>query len=333
MSSSTSFGSGTFGSGPLGTAPFMDVQDIINNVLYATGHSNPATEDTKREAVLQFINNTYQEICMGKHYAWMFATYDISIFGPNQTGTISATNNDATITGVGTLFSANDVKAKLAVTSVNSVYNVSSITSQTELELETKWANDDVADSTFKLYNVQYQMPTEVGDIRAMVLDELQRKLIPVGPQQLRIMQSRDPLREGPPTHFALIRRDVDDDGVYAEFFPMPDKDYNIHIDYTVRILKLDDVADCYPIIPDKYRAVLFYGALAQFYRYLKNAPLAADANRDFMRTMMTLKNDTQLTDSKLVIKNARNYRARSRLKRIKAGGGFQDRTTFGRDD
>lgn len=333
MSSSTSFGSGTFGSGPLGSAPFFDMQSLISAVLRTTGHSNPTQETTKRAAILQFCNNTYQEICMGKHWAWMFATYDISIFGPNETGTVSATNNLQTITGTGTAFDATDVKAKLYVEGVNSVYNVSEVDSTTSLTLETKWANDDVADAAFKLYKVQYRLPVEVDQIRAMVIDELNLKLVPVGNQEFRRLQAENPTLEGCPRYYTLIRRDVDDDGQFVEFFPMPDRDYNVHLDYSVRILGLEDSDDCYPIIPDRYRVVLFYGALAQFYRYMNDTTSAQLADADFKRTFFRLQNDTQLTDSRLQIKNARNYKNQSRLRRLFSGRGFMDRYTFGRWD
>jgi hypothetical protein len=333
MSSSTSFGSGTFGSGPLGTAPFFDMQSLISAVLRTTGHSNPTQETTKRAAILQFCNNSYQEICMGKHWAWMFATYDISIFGPNTTGTVSATNNIQTITGVGTAFDATDVKAKLYVESVNSVYNVSEVDSTTSLTLETKWANDDIADAAFKLYKTQYRLPVEVDQIRAMVIDELNLKLVPIGTQELRRLQSENPTLEGCPRYYSLIRREVDDDGQFVEFFPMPDRDYNVHLDYSVRILGLEDSDDCYPIIPDRYRVVLFYGALAQFYRYMNDTTSAQLADADFKRTFFRLQNDTQLTDSRLQIKNARNYKNQSRLRRLFSGRGFMDRYTFGRWD
>lgn len=332
MSSSTSFGSGVFGSGPLGTAPFFDVKSLIDGVLYATGNSNPAQETTKRAAILQFLNNSYQEICMGKHWAWMFATYDIPVFGPSETGTISATNNDATITGVGTLFQSTDVKGRFVVPTVNSTYNVLSITSALSLELETKWANDDIDDVDYKIFHVQYKLPNTVDQVRSMVLDELNRKLVPVGNQEFRVMQASNPQLSGAPEVYTLIRRDVDDDAVYVEFYPMPDRDYNLHIDYSVRILRLDDSDDCYPIIPDRYRVVLYYGALAQFYRYLKNETSAQLADADFKRTFFRLQNDTQLTDSKLKIKSARSYRNRARGRSLFAGRGFQDRYTFGRD-
>jgi hypothetical protein len=331
MSSSTSFGSGVFGSGDLGTAPFFDTEALVTGVLVATGHSDPADETTKRAAILQFLNNTYQEICMGKHWSWMFATYDIPLFGPETTGTISATNNDATITGTGTLFQSTNVKGRLVVNTVNSTYNVLSITSATSLELETKWANDDVTDVNYSIFQVQYQLPNTVDQIRSIVLDELNRKLVPVGPQEFRVIQAQNPQLSGPPEFYTLIRRDVDDDAVYAELYPMPDRDYNLHIDYSVRILRLDDDADCYPIIPDRYRVVLYYGALAQFYRYLKNETSAQLADADFKRTFFRLQNDTQLTDSKLRIKSARNYRNRSMARSLFAGRGFQDRYTFGR--
>lgn len=333
MSSSTSFGTGVFGSGPLGTAPFFDVESMIDAILTSTGHSTPSMEPTKRRAILQFMNNSYQEICMGKHWAWMFATYDISVFGPNTTGTISATNNDETITGVGTTFSANDVKGRFVAVGQNSTYNVSDITSATSIELETKWAGDDISDNDFKIYRQQYKLPKEVDQIRSLVLDELNIKLVPVGTQEFRRLQAADPLREGFPAYYTLIRRDVDDDAVYAEFYPLIDRDYNLHIDYSVRILKLEDSDECFPIIPDRYRVVLFYGALAQFYRYMNNETSAALADADFKRTFFRLQNDTQLTDSRLQIKGARNYKNRSRMRRLFAGRGFQDRFTFGRDN
>jgi hypothetical protein len=306
---------------------------MITAVLRTTGHSSPTNEITKRAAILQFINNSYQEICMGKHWSWMFASYDFSLYGPNETGTLSATNNDATITGLGTVFNANNVKGRLFVEGVNSVYNVLSITSNVSLELETKWANDDITGASFKIFNTQYRLPPEVDQLRSIVLDELNIELVPVGTQELRRLQASDPTLSGPPRYYSLARREVDDDGQFVEFWPMPDRDYNVHIDYSVRILGLEDSGDCYPIIPDRYRVVLFYGALAQFYRYMNDATNAQLADADFKRTFFRLQNDTQLTDSRLQFKNARNYKNRSRLRRLFSGRGFMDRYTFGRWD
>lgn len=330
MSSSTSFGSGTFGSGPLGSAPFYDTKDLIDAVLYTTGHKSPSLETTKRAAVLQFLNNSYQEIVMGRHWAWMFATWDISLNGPYDTGTIAATNGDETITGVSTVWSTNQLKGRLVIEGQASTYSVATVNSPTSLELETVWSGDDIeAGTAYKIYAVQYQLPDVVDQVRAMVIDEINLKMIPLGTQEFRIMQSRNPLMEGPPRYYTLIRRDIDDDGVYAEFYPMPDKDYNIHIDYSVRILKLDDEEDCYPIIPDRYRVVLYYGALKQFFRYLNDDQKSMAADKDYQMALRRLENDTQLTDSRLVITPQRKYRRRLR----RFGPGFQDRYTFGRWD
>lgn len=333
MSSSTSFGSGVMGSGPLGTAPFFDVKALIDAVLRATGHSSPASETTKRAAVLQFINNTYQEVCMGKHWAWMFSTWDISLFEPEEAGTVSVVNGDETVTGVASEFNATHIKGKFVLAGKQSIYSVASITSALSLELETKWAGDDESDADFKIYKTQYELPSTVDQIRSLTNDENNLKLLPLGNQEFRQLQQRNPAREGPPTHYTLMRRDVDDDAIYMEVYPNPDKDYNLHLDYSVRILKLDDSDDCYPIIPDRYRVVLFYGALSQMYRYMNKSEQAALADRDFQRTFLRLQNDTQLTDSRLRFKPARNYRQRTFQRGLRRGRGFQDRTTFGRDD
>lgn len=331
MSSSTSFGSGTFGSGALGSAPFFNTKDLIDSVLTTTGHASPAQETRKRAAILQFLNNTYQEVVMARHWRWLYATYDFSIFGPNSTGTVSATNNDQTITGTGTAFDSTDLKGKLVIDNVQSVYNVSSVASTTSLELDTKWAGDSVSDSSFKIYKAQYKLAAEVDQILNMTNDAIGLKMIPLGYQELRRLQQQDPTSSGAPRYYSLIRRETDDDSQYIEVFPYPDKDYNIHIDYTVRILKLEDSEDVYPIVPDRYRVVLFYGALAQFYRYLNDPQGEANAKQDFGRVFVRLQNDTQLTDPKVIIKPARNYRNRA-LRYARSTKGFQNRDTFGRD-
>lgn len=330
MSSSTAFGSGVFGSGPLGSAPFFDVKAIIDAVLYTTGHSSPASETTKRRAILQYINNSYQEIVFSHNWRWMYASYDISMFAPYETGSVNVTNNSATITGVGTVFSSNYLRAQFSLKSKNIVYNVLSISSPTSLTLQTKYAEDDETEVSFQLALASYKLPTEADQIKIMAIDNINLRLIPLGEEDFAIMKSKDPSRLGTPRYYSLKKRETDDDAQYVEVYPAPDKDYNVHLTYSVRIFRLDDSASCYPIIPDRYRVVLYYGALMQFYRYTKDLDNAALAQRDFERSLVRLQNDTQTTDNRLRIVPAREYRGRLNRRYFR---GYLDRYDFGRFD
>jgi hypothetical protein len=310
MSSSDSFGSGVVGTSSLGTNPFYNVAEIIDNVLYATGHSTPANETTKRAALLTFVNNTYQRVCMGQFWRWMHAAYDFNLKAPYSTGTVNCTLDDATVTGNSTLWTAN-IAAKdiFYATSSSTVYHVSEVTTNTSLELETRFCEDTDTALSYVIARNQYKLPKETDNIKSLVVDS-RYKVRLVGTDDFSLIKSKDPTRSGPPQVATLIRRDTDDDFVYMEVYPYPDKAYQCHIEYTVRILRLDDEETCYPIIPDRYRAVLFYGALSEFCgTILKDPTRAALAKADFESMWLAMKNDKQITDQMPVMMPARNYK------------------------
>jgi hypothetical protein len=314
MSSSSSFGSGVFGSSALGTQPFFNTSSLIDAILYATGHGSPANETSKRRAITQFINNKYQEIITGTHWRWLKAAYDVNFEAPYDTGTISVTNGDYTVTGASTSWNAGNVTAKrlLWLNSSETVYHVASLTNSTSLELESEFSEDTASAQEYVIVKSQYQLPKETDHIVSMIVDS-QYKMVPVGLQDFREIVSRDPTRLDRPQYFTLARRDTDDDSVYIEVWPSPDKQYQVHIDYTVRIAYLEDDTDCYPIIPDRFRAVLYYGALAEFYQFLRDPSNSQLARNDYMTFLNQMRNDTQLTDDRFKIQSAKNYWKRGR--------------------
>jgi hypothetical protein len=316
MSSSTSFGSGVFGSGGLGSAPFFNTSQLIDAVLYATAHSTPATETTKRRAILQFINNTYQKVCVGQQWRWLIASYDYNLRAPYTTGTVDATLLDATITGTGTAWNANiDVKDKFWLNGSSQIYSVASLTSNTALELETTFSEDSSTDAGYTIAKSQYKLPKETDHLLEVVLDQgrsSRRRLAPVGLSDFRDISSRNSAYTGTPEIYTLNRRETDDDFVYVEFWPFPDRAYNIHIDYLVRILQLEDSTSSYPIVPDRYRALLYYGALAEFLNNFIRDPeraMVAEKNYNIMWTSMA--SDKQMTDQRPILDASRNYRKR----------------------
>lgn len=331
MSSSSSFGSGSFGSSALGTQPFFNVSSLIDAILYATGHSSPSSETNKRRALIQFVNNRYQEICMGTHWRWLKAAYDFNLDAPYETGTIDATEGDETITGTSTAWSSQLVKAKdiLFTSTQSTVYHVASLTSSTSLELETKWAEDTDTAMTYTLARNQYELPSSTDHLLSFVVDS-QQALVPVGVIDFRRIQAANPTAVGRPVYYSLVRRDTDDDSVYIEVYPAPDKRYQCHIDYTVRIMYLEDDVDCYPIIPDRYRSVLYYGALSEFYSYLRDPSGAQLAQNSYLNFLNQMRNDSQLTDDRFQIMSARNYR--SRMPQTGRGRGITNIEDFGKE-
>jgi hypothetical protein len=339
MSSSSGFGSGTsFGSTPLGTSPFYDVSGMIDGILRVTGHgTNPAGETVKRQALVTILNNKYQEICAARNWRWLRATYDFPFLAPySDGGMVYVANGSYKVYGVGTLFSAAmKPKDMIWFAGDETTYRIASIESSQELTLESPYAGDTILLSspvTFTSARSQYKLPKETGDILIVTLDGIgDKKLVPVGPDELQSIQARQGGKTGIPRCYSLVRRETDDDAQYMEVWPAPDRDYNVHIAYNVRILYLEDKKTCFPIIPDRYRAVLYYAALSEFYYTVLRDPLNADrAYRDYQNFYTKIANDKQSIDDSAQIIPARNYVRRACAAIVR---GFRDLETFRRDE
>jgi hypothetical protein len=335
MSSSSSFGGGTaFGTTPLGTSPFYNVSSIIDAVLRVTGHGSPSSETKKRAALTDIINNKYQEIVLGRHWRWLDASYDFRFLAPYKTGTAYIATETPTFIGVGTTWTANIVPKAIVFFDTKSVlYHVLSVDSNTQITLENKYSGESIALADATAYTIsqnQYKLPKETDEIKSIICDS-QWKMIPMGPEEFRWQQSKDPTATGRPQIFSLMRRDTDDDAVYIEVWPAPDKAYQVQINYSVRILYLEDKTTCYPIIPDRYRACLYYATLAEFYYTTMRDPTNADrAFRDYQNFYMRMANDRQNADQDLVMNPARDYKRRRPIAR---GGISWDIESFGKYD
>lgn len=331
MSSSTGFGTGTFGTASYGSAPFGDVKDLIDQVLKTTGHTRPDSETTKREQILVFINNRYQQICMGTFWRWMKAKYDFNLDAPYKVGTASSTQGSETITGTGTVWNTTLAPKNLFWFNKSQVtYHVGEVISATEFTLESKFSEDSETDGDYTVAKNQYKMPKEVDELLGITVNGT-TKVTLVGPDDLSLYQSKDPTRTGIPRFAAFTRRDIDDDATYVEFYPAPDKRYQVELSYTVRIFKLEDEADCYPIIPDRWRSVLYYGACSDFCTVtLKNPQLGTQMIQNFNQIFIQMKNDKSLTDQDLIVQPGWDYRKRY-TRRFGRRQGFWGLDMFGK--
>jgi len=309
MSSSSGFGTGTFGTTNYGTTPFGDSKDIIDQILKATGHTRPDSETSKREQIKIFLNNRYQQVCMGTYWRWMKAKYDFNLEAPYTTGTASSVAGEYDITGTDTVWDATLFPKNLFwFNDSQVVYHVSDVTSTTALTLESKFSEDDQTDGDYTIVKNQYKMPKEVDELLGVTINGTS-KIELVGPDTLSLYQAKDPTATGIPRVAAYTRRDVDDDATYVEFWPAPDKRYQVELTYSVRIFYLEDEEDCYPIIPDRYRAILFYGACADFATIvLKNQMVGTLMMNNFAQLYVQMKNDKAISDQDLMVQPGRNY-------------------------
>jgi hypothetical protein len=217
--------------------------------------------------------------------------------------------------GVGTQFNATMVGQKIVVGTGTAAYEIDQVTSALELSIYNKFAQSSETDSTLKVIYPKYELPTDIQNIRSLVING-QREMVPVGPQELHLMSQANPGQTGTPKYYTVTQVEEDSAQWYLEVYPSPDQAYAVTIDYTVRPTRLADEVDCYFIFPDYHSDVLYYGALADTYRYLENDSGFASAFRDYQASLSRLYGDDQLTDSRVILKPARNYHNRTRSRR-----------------
>lgn len=339
MAVNTPLGSGPFGTDPFGSTPFFTNSSVIDAVLKTTGHGNPAQEVTKRSSITTFMNNRYQEIIMGRYWRWLQNRYDFTFLAQYQTGTFSAVNNSAVIQGYGVQWDATLIGQSFQEVGIDAIYKIKDVPAQDQLTLETPWAEPTVSPildsnlvahgSDYVIAMNTYKLPSDVEQVKNIVVDSsLMLRLI--GVEDFRAIQYNDPLRLGRPQVATLVKSNTDEGSSFIEIYPSPDRMYNVELDYNVKIVKLGDDTN-YPVIPDQYRAVLYWGALADFFTITLRDPTSGDrAEARFQKFLRDMQGDRQQTEQDLVMIPARNRLARNRLSRFPISITAED---FGRLD
>lgn len=323
------FGSGAFGTGTFSSSPLYSTKDLIDSVLRNTNHSNPSTETNKRAVVLSMLNNRYARVTTSRHWDWLLASQDFTLDGPYEAGTVSVTQGSSQVTGTGTGWSSNAVPNNKLIIK-DEVYLIGDVASGTELSLDGNFVGTTATGESYKVVKPIYVLPATCEHVRSLSVDGV-GELVPVGVQELRRLQQYEPTLVGPPRYFAEVYRRAQDGVRHIEVFPAPDKKYQAHIDMNVNIMALEDNEDNFPLIPDRHRVVLYYGALAEFWEFLHRQDLAVAAEARFQQALMAMQNDHQLTDSKIILQPARNYRVRVRRRGMPVSYG--NRGDFGRHE
>jgi hypothetical protein len=309
------FGSGAFGTSVYSNTPFYNTSTLIDAVLRASGHSNPSTETAKRALVLNFINNRYSIVAGARPWSWLYSLVDFNLEAPYETGEVLVTNGSASVVGTGTTWTSAYIPNHkfIAASGKNEIYSVEEVGSTTTLELGSEYSSETEDEVSYKLVQDTYELPGDLGEVQSVIVDGQVGKLILIGTQEMAQKQASDPTLTGTPRWATVTTRRPQDGVRHLVVYPIPDEKYQVHLHYSVNMMALEDSTDSYPLIPDKHRAVLFYGALEDMQNFMKNYQGALNSRATFDKAFLAMVNDKQLTDSKLVLRPSTRIGRRSR--------------------
>ena len=308
----TGYGGSGYGAPTWSPTPFFDTKTMIDEILKATGMTDPTASAQRRCVALNFINTRYMQLAKAKSWTWLNSQFDLNILEPEEAGTVTMTEGSTTVTGVGTTFDVvHEGAVFIAKTGDRNRYRIASVTTATELELTSRWTDETASGDAYQISMDRYSMPGNLKNITSVSIDEIS-ELVYKDPEQFRMLKQSDPTNVGRPQYYT--QRLSDENKRYVlELFPFPDGLYSAHIPYSVKIVPLLDEADDVSFVPDRHTDVLFWMALADMQGYVKDRAAAQDAKREGDRSYVLMCADKEMLDVTTIFMQNRNFRAKRR--------------------
>jgi hypothetical protein len=118
--------------------------------------------DAGRELAADWVNNAFREIAEKRRWSWLFKFGQFEMPALYNTGTISATRGDNTITGSGTAWTGDMQGRQFRGGGVNSpIYTITQVNSATSLSLDTPWGAATNSGLGYQIYLAYVTPPSD----------------------------------------------------------------------------------------------------------------------------------------------------------------------------
>ncbi len=266
--------------------------NIKTAVLSKIGISDTDVETVAKQA----LNDILEEICQAYNFSWLYGDSSFITAAPYETGTVSVTEGSATVTGSGTTFTSAMVGRKFYCE--DATYVILARVSATEITLSTVYAGDTGSGLTYKIYQDEYSLASDVEDVISLRQENDPYKLIKWG---VEIVDKYYPQRTsyGYPSIYSIIG--YDSSGyIKVSLYPIPNQARNIYYRYKKRVTEMSLDADT-PIVPLRFRWVLAKGALYIVAKYLDMPDIGGDFEREYRMGIAQIINADKKIDERIV--------------------------------
>ncbi len=248
---------------------YADIETRVCNQLRIV--TTNTAEVAKIKAV---INEVYRDFWAAQDWWFLVKRGVINTVAKYETGTASVTNNstgvtlsDAPAVGLGS-FSGRVFMVIGDTVDNNAVYRISSHTAgTTALTLDGAFTGATSTTASFKIYRDSYDAPADLGKLLKPRRYGLTRPMAPVGMNDMSDIKSQD-ATEGKPQLYTVLDFATSGDPTTRRqlvVHPYPDQTYRVEFTYKQQ-LNTELSGTTQPLIPDEYRQILVYGALARGY-------------------------------------------------------------------
>lgn len=325
---------------------FADLRrDLLRRAREATGVT--ATNDIANSWINQALHDLH--LSPGHQWPWAIRRAYIQTHATYTTGTVTiAAATRTTVTGASTLWNTaisgmgfNNARAGGKMTfSGAEVYEVSSVDTDTQITLSSRYVGDALAAASYTYFEDEYPLASDFSrpvDLRNFTT-ELDIPL--VGPQEFRRRFPRNN-RTGRPSIATLLQLGFSSNTTpryRIALHPVPNAIYHMPYDYITTNLAVSSagveqtqlVADSdEPIVPLRYRHVIVLGALYQWLRDRRDDARSGEVKTEYSALLTRMTGDTLVgADNPRFVPMVGNYyrqasRPRRRGGRYDPGGQF----------
>lgn len=288
--------------------------DLQNRVRVTTGVT--ATENQAK----RYINIALQDMHVGysERFPWAERESLLTTHAPYTTGTVTTTQGSATVTGASTLWNTNNVftiknarpGGKMVFNGTTDVYEVSSVDSDTQITLTSKFVGTAVAAGTYTYFEDEYDLATDF----LRPLDQRQFSSgIPisiVGKRDFRNRYTRNSITGKPyvcclidknpvgnttPVRRIVLHRPPDS----ALIIPYSYITGNLVVSATGTMKTGFTATTDEPIVPLRYRHAIVFHGLYHWYRDKKDDTRSQEAKGEYTDIMLRMASDNEVGTSR----------------------------------
>ena len=253
--------------------------DTYANIKTAVLAKIGISDDDVADVVKQALNDVLEEICQAHNYSWLYGNSSFITTKPYSDGTVAVTEGSKTVTGSSTTFTSAMVGRKFYCG--NATYEIGAFVSTTEITLSTNYAGDTGSGLTYKIYQDEYSLASDVEDVLSLRQENYPQRL---EKRDIEYMDKYYPQRTsfGYPSMYSPVGYDST---YYMKIavYPIPNQARNIYYRYKKRVTEMSADSDT-PIIPLRYRWVLFRGAVLSAAESLDMPDIAREYERKYER-------------------------------------------------
>lgn len=244
--------------------------EVMNNLRL------PTTNTVEQAKVATMINDLYRDIYV-KHDWWFLTKFKAINTSPKITaGTLTVTQNSVNITfsTAPQQFSANVSVAGFVLiipgqaNDPDAVYRIAThVSGATAATLDTAYTDLSGSGLAYRCYQDKYLLPTDTGKVLNVTRYGEIRPMFRAGLEDMQRIKQSDQT-ENRPEMYTIYDFSTTGDPTTQRLLwihPYPDKPYRMDVYYKQQ-LNTPLSGSTQPLIPDEYRQILRYGALARGY-------------------------------------------------------------------